>query len=447
MAKRLGIKLMPWQQLVADVGGELDPSTGLPVYREVRVTVPRQNGKTVLILSWEVHRGLAWGRPQRIAYSAQTGKDARQKLVEDQFPLLKARKKQLAISQLRLGAGSEAVEFVNGSRIGLLASMEESGHGKTIHLGVKDEYFADFDYRRDQALIPAMATIPDAQTLMASTMGTDESIPLNEAVSQGRAMVEAGRTDGVAYFEWSANPDADLDDPAVWWSYMPALGHTITEPVVRHARETLPDSEFRRAFGNIKTSADERVIPAPVWTKVCDDHASPGAPLTFAFDVNPERSAGAIASAGEGVAELIEHRFGVGWMADRAAELDARHGPATWLVDAGGPAGALIPEFERQRLKVRPIAGRELVSACGAFFDGVIDNKIQVRSHEHLDDAVAAAAKRQVGDAWAWTRKSATADVSPLVAVTLALWGSADRPRSSNASFVALDDYLDDVEV
>jgi hypothetical protein len=31
--------------------------------------------------------------------------------------------------------------------------------------------------------------------------------------------------------------------------------------------------------------------------------------------------------------------------------------------------------------------------------------------------------KRRSGDAWAWSRKNSSIDISPLVAVTLALWG------------------------
>jgi len=155
---------MPWQQLVADIGGEIDPTTGYPAYREVIVTVPRQSGKTTLILSWEIQRAHGWDQPQRIAYSAQTGNDARKKLVEDQLPVLHRHKNALGIARILRGMGNEGVEFYNGSRIVLLASSEDSGHGKTIDLGVKDELFADFDDRRDQALIPAMATRPPAQT-------------------------------------------------------------------------------------------------------------------------------------------------------------------------------------------------------------------------------------------------------------------------------------------
>ncbi len=46
MAAAIGKPLMPWQEQVALVGGELDPETGLPAYRNVAITVPRQSGKT-----------------------------------------------------------------------------------------------------------------------------------------------------------------------------------------------------------------------------------------------------------------------------------------------------------------------------------------------------------------------------------------------------------------
>jgi phage terminase large subunit-like protein len=76
-ARVMGKPLMPWQQLVADVGGEL-LDDGRPAFREVWVTVPRQNGKTTLILAWEVDRCLNWSgvEPQRVLYSAQNGNEA-----------------------------------------------------------------------------------------------------------------------------------------------------------------------------------------------------------------------------------------------------------------------------------------------------------------------------------------------------------------------------------
>jgi len=426
---------MPWQRLVADVGGELDSLTGLPAYREVIVTVPRQSGKTTLILSWELQRALGWDSPQRIVYSAQSGNDARKKLIEDQVPLLEPRMKALGIRRILRGMGNEAVEFTTGSRIGLLASTADSGHGKTLDLGVKDELFADYDDRRDQSMIPAMATRAAAQLLTASTMGTDDSLPLNRAIERGRLAVDSDQRSGIAYFEWSASEDDDPDDPATWWGCMPALGYTITEPVVAHARSNMTDGEFRRAFQNLRTKADERLIPAKNWDAVCSADAAPAAPLTFAIDVNPERSAGSIVAASGGTvptAELVAYGPGTDWLVGWAASRKDTYGSAPWIVDSTGPAGSLIPELERSGLTVVPASARDLINACGQFYDGVMEATIRLRRHARFDEAAAGAARRQVGDSWAWTRRNAATDIAPIVAATLALWGASTLKKQSS---------------
>jgi len=433
IAERIGMPFMAWQTLIAMIGGELDPRTGLPAYREVAVTVPRQSGKTTLILMWMLQRVLGWGKPQTVVYSAQTGKDAREKLLDDLVPLLEPHKKTLGMRRVIRTNGSEKISFVNGSRIILLTGMADAGHGKTVDLAIKDEFFADVDDRRDQALIPAMMTRPDAQILTMSTMGTEDSVPLNRKIEQGRLAVGAGATSGLAYFEWSADVDADPDDPKTWWGCMPALGYTVTEDVVRHARMTLTDGEFRRAFLNQLTKSDERVLPAGAWDLVCKPDAAPEGQLVFSVDVNPERTASSIVAASAGptpTAELVEHRASTGWIPARARELSDRHG-GQWVVDGSGPAGSLIPDLERAGLTVHPMTAREMIDACGGFYDGVMDGALRLRKNPKLDEAAAGAAKRQVGDAWAWTRKNASADISPLVAATLAIWGATHLSVSS----------------
>lgn len=256
---------MPWQRLVADVSGEYDPATGLPAYREVVVTVPRQSGKTSVQLVKVCDRSLVWGRACRSAYTAQTGLDARQKVINDWMPVLARSPLRAAVTRELRGAAETAIEFSTGSRLEVLASAEEAGHGRTIDLGLIDEAFADEDDRREQALVPAMTTVPDAQLLVFSTMGTGRSTLLNRKVDAGRALAEAGVTAGIAYFEWSAPDDADPDDPAVWRACMPALGFTIGEAAVRHARLTMTDGEFRRAYLNQRREHDDRWLPPGAW--------------------------------------------------------------------------------------------------------------------------------------------------------------------------------------
>ena len=428
---------MPWQKQVALVGGELDPDTGLPAFREVVITVPRQSGKTLLLLAWQVQRALGWDGPQKIVYSAQTGADARKKLAEDQFPILEPRKGKLGISACRRGVGNEKVEFKNGSLIVLLASMEESGHGKTVHLGVRDELFADVDDRRAQALIPAMLTVKSAQMVTASTAGTDASVPWNRVVAEGRKSVDAGWTSDVAYFEWSAPDGADMSDEDLWWSWMPALGHTQTPAAIRHAARSasMTEGEFRRALGNLSTRSDERLIPAAVWDLVCSPKVAPAGSLVFAVDVDEERSAASIVavSAAKEI-EVIDatsfepkrrQRSGIGWLGERIAELNVDHGRPPWAYDAAGPVASVIDGLDLD-LDLQPLTGRDLPMACGRFFDDVAEARIRVRRDRALDVAVAGARRSFSGDVWKWVRKDTTVDISPLVAATVGLWRVGD---------------------
>lgn len=436
LSARLGQPLMPWQQQVVEVATEVDPDTGWPAYREIVVTVPRQSGKTTLVLAWELDRALMWGRPQRIAYTAQTGFDARRKLLDDQAPILMASGLAAAVDRVQRAQGNEALVFRNGSRIDVLASTESAGHGKSLDAACLDEAFADTDDRRETAILPTMATRRDAQIMVVSTMGTDASTLLNRKVAAGRAAVEAGDQTGICYFEWSADPDMAIDDPATWWSCMPALGHTITEDVVRHALKTMSEGEFRRSWLNQQTRSAERVIPVDAWERVSSNSAAPDGDLQFGIDVAADRGSAAIAVADSvGQIEVIEHRAGVGWVVGRVAELATRWN-APVIVDGYSPAGGLAGQIEAAGADVTVLSTRDVAFACGAFYDAVMASQLSIRSSQLLDTAVAAAKRRVVGDSWVWSR-STDVDMTPLVAATLAAYR---RPGAvAAAPWVAFD--------
>lgn len=423
MADRIGQPLMPWQRQVAMIGGEIDATTGLPAYREIIITVPRQSGKTTLIMSWELQRALGWGSPQRIVYSAQTGKDAREKLVDDQMPILERFKKPLGIRQLNRGVGNEGVWFGNGSAIKLLSSSEDSGHGKTLDLAIKDEFFADEDDRRDQSLVPAMTTKALAQILTATTAGTERSVPWNAKQRLGRQYALDGRTDTIAYFEWSADPDQwDPTDEDSWWEFMPALGHTIQLPAIRHARDTLSPDEFRRAYGNIPTGASNTLIPAEAWDLVNRPDAAGTGRMVFGIDVAEDRASAAIvAVSADRVVEVVDHRAGVAWLPERCRELTTSHPGAALAVDAGGPAASFLPELEKLPGLFK-MKGGDLAAASALFYDSVADMAVTVRRHPALDEAVASAARKVSGDRWMFARKGCAADQAPLVAAVVGLW-------------------------
>lgn len=435
IAEQFGQPLMEWQRLVAEVGMEYDPETGVPAYREVIVTVPRQNGKTTLVLSVMFERTLLRGQPQKVAYTAQTGLDGRQKFVHDFMPIVKHSTLDAAVERYYQAADQTGATFKNGSRISVLATSAESGHGKTLDLGIIDEAFADEDDRREQAMAPTMRTRPTAQIWNVSTAGTDTSVYLRRKIDAGRAAVADGLTSGIAYFEWSAPDDADPDDPAVWRACNPALGYTITEDVIALDRRRMSDGEFRRSALNQWTRTDDRLIPDAVWRQVCSPKVAPSGQVWLAADADPNQLFASIAACdSSGNIELIENRQGTAWVEQRLAEL-ALKWTAPVALDISGQLGRLTPRLEASGVVVQSLGAREVAHATSDFFEAVADRRLAVRSDERMDEAVAAATKRVSGESWYWGRSSGERDISPLVAATLA-FGVAVRPAASDPGLV-----------
>jgi hypothetical protein len=181
-----------------------------------------------------------------------------------------------------------------------------------------------------------MITRPQPQLWIVSTAGTpDRSLYLWGKVDSGRAAVKADAGYGVAYFEWSADMDADPGDPETWRSCMPALGHTITEEAIRAEFLTKDLGEFRRAYLNQwVTTRHDQVIPPEAWESATDGRASASGDIVFAVDVAPDQAAAAIAVCGvsprDGVPtiEVIDARAGSSWLADRLAVGAGRKGLA-----------------------------------------------------------------------------------------------------------------------
>lgn len=245
MATVLGFGgLMPWQ--FTTIGTATEEVGRVPAYRQVTIEVPRQQGKSVGILSLMVARGIE-NPGTMIAYSAQTRLSGRKRMLDVWWPRIRKSPLRKLITPRR-AFGSEAFVFRNGSMIMLASGTETSDHGDTLDLAVIDEAWAQRDDTIEQAVKPAMMTRKAAQLFVVSTAGNEQSAYFRGKVDDGRALAELGVTDTAAYFGYSAPDDADPGDPATWWRCMPALGRTVTEETVRADFGTMALAEFRRAY-------------------------------------------------------------------------------------------------------------------------------------------------------------------------------------------------------
>jgi len=480
IAAALGQPFMPWQLDAAMAGCEIDGETGLPAYREVIITVPRQQGKTTLFLSWQVSRCLSprWAQPQRSAFTAQSGKDARDKWLDELFPLIRRSRKLKPgaglTDRIYEGMGNEYIRFTNGSLIRLLSTSSSSGHSKTLHQAVLDEIWHDGDNRREQGLRPAMLTIADAQLLVCSTAGNDASVVLNRKIEQGRAAVQEDSGRGIAYFEYSAPDGWDPLDEESYFGFMPALcpappcrcgrgkwRHTVTMDAIRSERASMEAAEFARAYGNIPDRSGQaavRIDPAR-WAACRDLGSQLSGPVALAFAVAPDESpwagTAAISVAGRradglGHGELTEPvRQGTAGLVDRIAELADAWDPCVLVINPAGAAGAFEKELLERGFAVTPpgkdpppgkrrlqlTGAREYAQACGALADDVANDRWRHLGQEPADDAVKGARTRPLADAWAWSWRGATANTIPLEAITLARHGFMTHGVNPGAFF------------
>jgi hypothetical protein len=183
----------------------------------------------------------------------------------------------------------------------------------------------------------------------------------------------------------------------------------------------------------------ERVIDPELWSDCLDELSQIEGPVSFAFDVTPDRAWATISVCGHRVdrkphIEVVEHRRGTRWVPERLAELAKRNRCKSVYCDAYGPAGSLIPALEDLGLDVVALSAKDVAQACGIFYDAVTDGQ-QLRhlGTPELTAAITGAKTRPLGEAWAWSRKSSDVDISPLVSCTAALWAlrnsTPSRPR------------------
>ena len=441
VAQLLGFTLMPWQCHVLDVALELDPDTGFLAYRELNLTVPRQSGKTLLLLCLMVHRALGFDGRQNILYTAQTRIDARKKWQKEHVRTLE-HSPFASMFNVVWNNGQEHIAWQNGSTHGIVAPTEKASHGEVLDLGAIDEAFALVDARVEQAMRPAMITRPNAQLCVVSTAGTDKSVYLRSKVDAGRARCDLGLTNGVAYFEWSAPEDADPADPQTWRACMPALGHTIREEAIRGEHAAMDGPEFRRAYLNQWPDVFpiDAVINSAVWAALADTRSTPLDPVAFAADMTPDRAFAAIAVGGvrkdgRHHVEVVDHARGSEWVVPRLLELRTKWKCCAIVVDGAGPAGSLIAPLEAAGVEVLKPSARDAAQACGAFYDAAVQGDLRHLNQPELNTALAGAKRRDLGDAWAWARKNVSVDISPLVAATLASWGHATQAHQFEGDY------------
>jgi hypothetical protein len=141
--------------------------------------------------------------------------------------------------------------------------------------------------------------------------------------------------------------------------------------------------------------------------------------------------AGAVATGVVPYVKLADHRLGTDWVVDRVKELNLQYPGAQWSFEQTGPASALAKKLEDAGVVVeKPFTGTDLARGCAHLQKLVEERGLAHSGDESVDLALTHAVKRDIGDPglWSWGRRKSQGDISPLVAVTGALWLLESQP-------------------
>lgn len=457
LAAKAGLVLDDWQQylLTCWLG---ETATGKWAASTVGLMVSRQNGKGALLEAREL-AGLFLLEEPVIVHTAHLQDTANvhfRRLVEriKDTPELEGRLAKPG--GILRGHGTETIQLARNPRTGVAPRLEvrtrtgSGGLGFSINCLVFDEAMIISDPMH-QALVPTLSAQSMEGNLQRIYTGSavDEDNPSHQGVPFARIREQGiAGAPGMMWSEWSL----DLNDPSeVRLDEVTSEDLAATNPGLElRISEDYIRADEMPALGSVGTAVqrlgvgrwprtdglDGVVIMPDEWADRIDAESQITGPVCLAVDVDPNRKWASVAAAGFRAdgnlhVELICRERGTGWVVDYVAGRVEKHPVIAVIIDGRSPANSLREGLsERLPLgKLRPneisvLMAVQHAEACGMFFDAVQQNRLRHIGQPELAEALRGATKRPLTDAWAWSRINSTVDISPLVACTLALWGS-----------------------
>jgi phage terminase large subunit-like protein len=360
--------------------------------------------------------------------------------------------------------GEEGFERLDtGQRLKFIARSKGSGRGFSGDVNVIDEAFA---YTTDQqdALMPTLIARPNAQIVyLSSPPLTGDTGAVMYALKE---RAESGGDDSLGYRDWGLDghlddlAKVDLDDRRLWAQSNPALGlGRVTVETIERMRRSMTangGAGFAREVLGLwpKRREGGGAIDMAQWAKLLDGLSKRDGFLALGVDISPQRDYAAIGMFGPredglGHWQIIDYRPGTNWLVDRIVDL--REGLDPVGIGMGRATGASLavelakvgitpPEESEQpaRGDLLVTSASQMTAATGQALDAIRQGAVRHIGQPELDAAVAGAKTRETGDTVAWSRKDADADISPLVAISIA--------RLTYQSWAHLVDNVEEVE-
>ena len=451
--RRWGVGFDPWQDGVGRIAlGKRADGKYAATVGGVVLSIPRQVGKTFLIGCIVV--ALCILNPGlKVVWTAH-----RTRTATNTFQTLQGicRKRRVApkVLSVRTANGEQEIRFRNGAVI--LFGAREQGFGRGFD-ELDIEVFDEAQILTEKALedmVPAANQSRHPSGALLFFMGTPpRPADPGEEFTNRRGKALSGKSEGMAYVEFSADQNADPDDREQWSKANPSFPSRTPVESMERMREQLTDEDsfMREALGIWDAQASSGVIPPQSWQAQADPESVPVDSFALGVEVGPDLAWASVALAGvredsgrHVALEEDQHTKGrgVAWLEPHVDAL-VRANPQirSVVVDVGGPVAPLLVEWRGRWFFKRPDGSRgvevtalkvaDLGAGCTSLLSGIVTGDVWHIDQPQLSVAALAATKRPLGDSgkWVWHRRAADSDITPIQAATYALIGAdMDKP-------------------
>ena len=440
LSAALGLVLDPWQEqaLEAAMGERAD---GRWAALQVGLSVPRQNGKSALVIARALAGVLLLGE-QSVIISAHQADTYRESTWLDLTNLIEsspALSRRIKPGGVMSAINRESVKFSNGGRIKFKARTGTGGRGFSCDSLLLDEGQI-VDQQAWATIFSTMSARENPQIWLTGTPPTPEDDPY--AFEALRRSALSGKSTSLAWVEWSADVADDPSLVSTWAKANPAWHTRINHDVVREEFNTYPPERFAlERLGIWASEGRQGVIDLTKWESCRADLEPVRSPVVLVVETSPDRRATTLVAVGSTAAGLpqvevlpplaggpSEAGAGTSWVAARVAQI-VTDSPdvGNVVVDSKGAAASLVPSIQdeldrvQSTVQIVEVDGPTYVDACGWTFDAIQDGRLRHGGGPVLTAAVKAAQKRERDAVWVWDRRRMGATGSPLVAMTLGL--------------------------
>lgn len=437
LSARAGIVLDSWQELILQYSmGER--SDGTWAAKRVGVSVPRQNGKSQLLVARALAGVLLFGELKIVisAHQADTARETFGKFMEiydaDGNQWLRDRVRPNGIMS---AINRESIKFVNGASIQFKARTMSGGRGFSSDCLLLDEAQR---LRRAAwvSINSTMSAMPNPQVWLLGTPPTPDDD--GDVFGSIRQSAIDGVSSAAAWLEWSAERDDDPRDELTRWKANPAWNTRINHEVVQGEFESYTPEEFAQdrlgIWRNVSLDGTTRLISQADWDAAAVDVVPDGVPsfgVAFSYDGLRMSVAGAIKHDDGVFVELVGQFSGpvatgvsdlADWLAERAdrvAEIGISGAAGSLLVDALADRGV-------SRRLVRVFTAADYFAACAGFEAGIREVSVThsaIDGQAALDNSVAVCDRKLRGNsgAWGWKSTSPEGDETPIEAASVAV--------------------------